>query len=55
MNERADAERLGRATPSTPTVEDERRFEEAQFTQREWQRLVFLRWLYAQGLLTEWP
>ena len=56
MNERADAERLGRAMPNTPTVEDERqRFEEACFTQREWQRLVFLRWLYSRGLLTEWP
>ena len=56
MNERADAERVRRATPNTPTMEDEQRWsEEGPFTRREWQRLVFLRWLYSQGLLTEWP
>ena len=41
--------------PNTPTVDDQQQRYEAHFTQREWQRLVFLRWLYAQGLLTEWP
>lgn len=25
------------------------------FTQAEWRRLVFLRWLYRQGRLTEFP
>ena len=56
MNDRADAERVSRAMPNTPTMDDEQqRFDEAHFTQRQWQRLVFLRWLYCQGLLTEWP
>jgi hypothetical protein len=25
------------------------------FSRREWQRLVFVRWLYRQGRLTEYP
>ena len=25
------------------------------FTRREWGRLVFMRWLYQQGRLTEYP
>ena len=28
---------------------------QAGFTRREWRRLVFLRWLYRTGRLTEWP
>ncbi len=55
MNDRADAERVGRAMPKTTTVADEQRYDEALFTERQWQRLLFLRWLYCQGLLTEWP
>ncbi len=26
----------------------------AEFTEAEWRRLVFLRWLYRTGRLTEW-
>jgi hypothetical protein len=55
MSDRADVERLGCAMPHTPTMEDEQRYGEAHFTQRQWQHLAFLRWLYGQGLLTEWP
>ena len=56
MNERADAESVCHAAPDTPAVEDERPgYAEAQFTRRERRRLIFLRWLYRQGRLTEWP
>ena len=27
----------------------------AEFTGAEWRRLVFLRWLYRTGRLSEWP
>ena len=56
MNDRADAERVGRALPNSPTAAGEQQqYEGTLFTQRQWQRLLFLRWLYCQGLLTEWP
>ena len=56
MNEQPEAQTVRRAIPNELAAEDERRrFEEAHFASREWQRLAFLRWLYRQGLLTEWP
>lgn len=56
MHERTDAESVRHAAPDTLTVEDERPgYGEAQFTRREWRRLIFLRWLYRQGRLTGWP
>jgi len=56
VNARADADSRRRAAPNQLVVEDERqRYAQAGFTRREWQRLVFLRWLYRRGLLTEWP
>ena len=27
----------------------------AEFSRKEWDRLVFLRWCYQTGRLTEWP
>ncbi len=56
MNEQPEAQTVRRAIPNELAAEDERqRFESAHFTSRQWQRLAFLRWLYRQGLLTEWP
>ena len=56
VSARADADSRRRAAPNQLVVEDERqRYAQAGFTRREWQRLVFLRWLYRRGLLTEWP
>ena len=55
MNERADAESVRRAATDELALEDEQRHEAARFTPREWQRLIFLRWLYREGRLTEWP
>ncbi len=56
MDERAAAEGVRHAAQDKLTVQDERpRYGEAPFTRREWRRLVFLRWLYHQGRLTEWP
>ena len=56
VSARADADSRCSAAPNQLVVEDERqRYAQAGFTRREWQRLVFLRWLYRRGLLTEWP
>ncbi len=37
-----------------PIVEDELWRQRAGFTTEEYRRLVFLRWLYRTGRLTEW-
>jgi hypothetical protein len=56
MNALADADSQRRTAPNPLVVEDEQQqYAQAGFTRREWQRLVFLRWLYRRGLLTEWP
>ena len=37
------------------TIADEELCQGAEFTEAELRRLVFLRWLYRAGRLTEWP
>jgi len=37
------------------TIADEDLYQGAEFTEAEWRRLVFLRWLCRTGRLTEWP
>lgn len=37
------------------SAEQQEWFRLAGFTRREWQRLVYMRWLYHQGELTEYP
>ncbi len=37
------------------TIANEELYQGAEFTEAEWRRLVFLRWLYRTGRLTEWP
>ena len=43
-------------TPAAAVLADEAPAwaEQGGFSRREWQRLVFLRWLYRTGRLTEW-
>ena len=36
-------------------IADEELYQGAEFTEAELRRLVFLRWLYRAGRLTEWP
>lgn len=37
------------------SAEQQEWFRLAGFTRTEWQRLVYLRWLYRRGELTEYP
>lgn len=37
------------------SAEQQEWFRLAGFTRTEWQRLVYMRWLYRQGELTEYP
>lgn len=48
------AENRQSAAPNAPPPEREWPWRSA-FTDTEWRRLVFMRWLYDQGRLTEYP
>lgn len=58
MNERNERESGGQvvgAEPSAELVVALGWCQEAGFTQMETQRLIFARWLYREGQLTEYP
>lgn len=49
------AERAAREAIEEVTPEQQEWFRMAGFSRIEWQRLVYARWRFRQGLLTEYP
>ena len=52
---RSDSAQEPRTAVEQAAQEEQWWCERAGFTRAEWSRLVFLRWLYQRGRLTEWP
>jgi len=50
-----DRERTAADATLEVSAEQQEWFRLAGFTRTEWQRLVYMRWLYRQGELTEYP